>query len=78
MEQIHTIKDGKKGKLPKDFVQELPEISKLVKSMLAENPDERPKIEEIHKYLQLPVEIYTDFSGSVSLRRENSSSWRKK
>ncbi len=78
MEQSQTIKECKKGKFPKELEQDLPEISRLLKAMLADNPEDRPKLEDISKGLVLPLEINLDHQGSFLMKRENSTSWRQK
>jgi len=78
MEQLRVINDSKQGKLPAEFVKELPEIARLVSGMLAFEPCERPGIEIISHSLRLPLEINTELCGSVLLKKEDSSDWTNK
>jgi serine/threonine protein kinase len=75
MEQLRVINDSKNGKLPLELEKNLLEIAAIVRRMLAFEADERPAIEVILPSLRLPVEISTQFSGKIYLRREDSLEW---
>ena len=44
MELIQTLNNAKKHKLPKELLNDLPQIAVLVEKMLDENPDGRPSL----------------------------------
>jgi len=78
MEQLRVINESKQGKLPAEFVKELPEIARIISGMLAFEPCERPCIEMISHSLRLPLEINTELCGNVFLKIEDSSIWTNK
>jgi serine/threonine protein kinase len=78
MEQLQVIAKSKEGELPVELEQNLPGIAAIIKKMLAVNPCDRPSIEAISQSLILPVEINTELSGTLALRKENSKTWRNK
>jgi serine/threonine protein kinase len=78
MEQYHAIKDCKHGKVPQELQKDLPEISNMIIKMLSNQPSDRPSIEDISRYLNLPIQEYSDLSGSLCIKRENSGTWRNK
>jgi len=78
MEQLQVINECKNGKFPAELEKNLPEIAMIIKKMLARNPCDRPSIETILQHLKLPIEVNTEVSGSLSLRRENSQTWNDK
>jgi serine/threonine protein kinase len=78
MEQQMTIKDYKKGIHQVDLVKEMPEISDLIIKMLAHNPNDRPSLEEISRSLNHPFNQSTDLAGALSVKRENSGTWKEK
>lgn len=49
MELIQTLNNAKKHKLPKEFLNDLPQIALLVEKMLDENPDGRPSLKVFRK-----------------------------
>lgn len=78
MEKDHVISDSKKGKISEELERELPEVVFIIKKMLSVNPSDRPALESISQYLKLPLEMNADLSGSLSVKKENSQSWREK
>ena len=78
MEQTQTIKEAKRGLIPKDLELKLPEIASIIKQMLAEYPSERPSLERVTQRLCLPLTLHVDLAGSLKLRKENSNSWDQK
>lgn len=78
MEQLRVINDSKQGKLPAELVKDLPEIAKIISAMLAFEPCERPCIELISHSLRLPLEINTELSGNILLRKEDMAEWANK
>jgi translation initiation factor 2-alpha kinase 1 len=78
MEQLKIIAKSKEGELPAEFEQNLPEIAAIIKKMLAVNPCDRPSVDAISQSLILPVEINTELSGTLALRKENSQTWKNK
>jgi hypothetical protein len=47
MEFSKTIEDFKKGKAPKELVEEFPAISQILLRMVKEDPKERPSLKEL-------------------------------
>lgn len=78
MEKDHVISESKKGKISEQLEKELPEVVYIIKKMLSMNPCDRPALESISQYLKLPLEMNADLSGSLSVKKENSESWREK
>jgi len=78
MEQSRIINESKEGKIPTELELELPEISIIIKKMLAINPNDRPSLDFISQGLKLPLDMYTELSGGLYTKKENSGSWRKK
>lgn len=78
MEKNNVINQSKLGKIPLELERDLPEIAQIIKKMISINPAERPTIETISQFLRLPLEINADAVGTLSIRKENSSSWREK
>jgi serine/threonine protein kinase len=78
MEQSRIIVESKEGKIPLELEQELPEIAYIIKRMLSIDPADRPSLDGISHGLKLPIELYTELSGALFTKKENSPSWRKK
>jgi translation initiation factor 2-alpha kinase 1 len=78
MEQLQVITKSKEGELPVELEQNLPEIAALIRKMLSTNPCDRPSVEAISQSLTLPVEINTELSGTLKIKRENSRTWKNK
>jgi serine/threonine protein kinase len=78
MEQLQVITKSKEGELPVELEKNLPEIAAIIKMMLATDPCERPSVQAISQSLKLPVEINTELSGTLAIRKENSRTWKNK
>jgi serine/threonine protein kinase len=78
MEQLQVITKSKEGELPVELEKNLPEIAAIIKMMLAADPCNRPSVQTISQSLKLPVEINTELSGTLVVRKENSKTWKNK
>jgi len=78
MEQLQVISDAKSGKFPAELEKNLPEITKILKKMLAIDPNERPSLENILQHLKLPAEMDIELSGDIIFKREDSDAWDNK
>jgi len=78
MEQLQVITDSKNGKLPAELENNLPEIAKLIRKMLAVDPCKRPSLEMISLQLRLPVETDIQLSGNMTLKKEDLQTWDNK
>jgi len=78
MEQHQAIKDCKHSKVPAELQKDLPDIANMIIKMLSNQPSDRPSIDDISRYLNLSIVEYSDLAGSLSIKRENSGTWRNK
>ena len=50
----------------------------MIKTMLSDNPSKRPTIKFMMKTLSKPLDIYAQLAGALTVKRENSMTWRDK
>ena len=62
----------------KNLKSTLPDIAVIIKKMLLAEPFDRPCLETISHNLKLPIEINTELSGNMNIKKEDTEIWVKK